>query len=280
MSSCKGHEDDSGRDDALTVETADDALMANGGDATFVKRVAPARPAHAAGRHDARATGIGFGSVTAVGFGGVTAVASGSVTAVGSGGVTAVGVGVRVDPHSTRSTGHHRAASSDYALGGADVFDRTFQIASTEAGLPVEALTRHLPIFRRTVGAGQTVLLVARCGRLDQPNSADHLIVVTRDRVVITSESRSLHRARLHLNAAVAALMNVRWRPDTGLTAVEFAATALDGVRERFLIEAPDAAGVSHIDAVLGYVFRPAGSRRLNPVDPVMPSWMNPAGAF
>jgi hypothetical protein len=160
------------------------------------------------------------------------------------------------------------------------VFDRTFQIASTEAGLPVEALARHLPIFRRTVGAGQTVLLVARCGRLDQSNSADHLIVVTRDRVVITSESRSLHRARLHLNAAVAALMNVRWQPDAGLTAVEFAATALDGVRERFLIEAPDAAGVSHVDAVLGYVFRPAGSRRLNPVDPVMPSWMNPAGAF
>jgi hypothetical protein len=89
-----------------------------------------------------------------------------------------------------------------------------------------------------------------------------------------------LHRARLHLNAAVAALMNVRWQPDAGLTAVEFAATALDGVRERFLIEAPDAAGVSHVDAVLGYVFRPAGSRRLNPVDPVMPSWMNPAGAF
>jgi hypothetical protein len=237
--------------------------MASDADATFVKRVAPARPAHAAGRHDARATDVRLGSVTAV----------------GSGSISAVGIAAGVDPHGTSSTGH-RAASSDYALGGADVFDRTFQIASTEAGLPVEALARHLPIFRRTVGAGQTVLLVARCGRLDQSNSADHLIVVTRDRVVITSESRSLHRARLHLNAAVAALMNVRWQPDAGLTAVEFAATALDGVRERFLIEAPDAAGVSHVDAVLGYVFRPAGSRRLNPVDPVMPSWMNPAGAF
>jgi hypothetical protein len=252
--------------------------MASDADATFVKRVAPARPAHAAGRHDGRATDAGVIGVGA----GVIGVGNdfGSVTAVGSGSVTAVGIAAGVDPHGTSSTGHHRAASSDYALGGADVFDRTFQIASTEAGLPVEALARHLPIFRRTVGAGQTVLLVARCGRLDQSNSADHLIVVTRDRVVITSESRSLHRARLHLNAAVAALMNVRWQPDAGLTAVEFAATALDGVRERFLIEAPDVAGVSHVDAVLGYVFRPAGSRRLNPVDPVMPSWMNPAGAF
>jgi hypothetical protein len=261
LSSCKGHEDDPGHDDALTVETDDGASMASDADATFIKRIAPPRPAHAAGRHDARVIGA-------------------SVIGVGSGSVTTLGIGASVDVHGTGSTGHHRAASSDYALGGADVFDRTFQIASTEAGLPVEALTRHLPIFRRTVGAGQTVLLVARCGRLDQPNSADHLIVITRDRVVITSESRSLHRARLHLNAAVAALMNVRWQPDAGLTAVEFAATALDGVRERFLIEAPDAAGVSHVDAVLGYVFRPAGSRRLNPVDPVMPSWMNPAGAF
>jgi hypothetical protein len=173
-----------------------------------------------------------------------------------------------------------KAATSDYAFGAAGVFDRTFQIAAAEDGLPLDALARHVPIFRRTVGANQTVLLVARCGSLNQPNAADHLIVITRDRVVITSESHPLHRARLHLNAAVAALLNVRWQPDAGLTAVEFAATALDGVRERFLIEARDSAGVSRVDAVLGYVFRPAGSRRLNPVDPVMPSWMNPAGAY
>jgi len=270
LSSCKEHEDDPGHDDGLTVETDDGASVVSDAGATFDKRVAPARPAHATGRHDARLIGAGV-----IGIGGGVIGVGG-----GAGSVTAVGIGAGVDTHGMGSTGHHRAPTSDYALGGADVFDRTFQIASTEAGLPVEALARHLPIFRRTVGAGQTVLLVARCGRLDQPNSADHLIVITRDRVVITSESRSLHRARLHLNAAVAALMNVRWQPDAGLTAVEFAATALDGVRERFLIEAPDAAGVSHVDAVLGYVFRPAGSRRLNPVDPVMPSWMNPAGAF
>jgi len=255
LSSCKEHEDDPDDDDALAIHAVDGTLAPTDSDLTLFKRAAPTRPAHAAGRHDAR------------------------TIAAASGGDSA-GIGVGVEAHRTGSAGHHRAASSDYALGGADVFDRTFQIASTEAGLPVEALARHLPIFRRTVGAGQTVLLVARCGRLDQPNAADHLIVITRDRVVITSESRSLHRARLHLNAAVAALMNVRWQPDAGLTAVEFAATALDGVRERFLIEAPDAAGVSHVDAVLGYVFRPPGSRRLNPVDPVMPSWMNPAGAF
>ena len=256
MSSCKEHEDDAGHDDALTDELTEDTAPAHDADLAFFKRATPRQNAHATAI-DARA-----------GLGGRSELSAGTSSR---------------GPRSARGLGSipsHRAVSSDYALGGADVFDRTFQIASTEAGLAVEALARHLPIFRRTVGAGQTVLLVARCGRLDQPNTADHLIVITRDRVVITSESRSLHRARLHLNAAVAALMNVRWQPDAGLTAVEFAATALDGVRERFLIEAPDAAGVSHVDAVLGYVFRPAGSRRLNPVDPVMPSWMNPAGAF
>jgi len=159
-----------------------------------------------------------------------------------------------------------------------DPFDRTLRTAVAEAGLRLDALARHVPVLRRLVGAGQSVLLVARCGPLDQPNRSDHLMVVTRDRVVITSESRSLRRARVHLNAAVAALLNVRWRADT--ETVEFAATAIDGVRERFLIEAPDSAAVSRVDAVLGYVFRPAGTRRFNPVEPVMPSWMNPAGAY
>jgi hypothetical protein len=186
----------------------------------------------------------------------------------------------RPSPSTPGSAPDDGPATSTYAAGGTDVFDRTFQMAVADAGLPAEALARHIPIFRQTVGAGQTVLLVARCGRLDHASAADHLIVVTRDRLAITSESRSLRRVRLHLNAATAALLNVRWQVDPGASAVEFAATALDGVRERFLIEARDPVGVSHIDAVLGYVVRPAGSRRLNPVEPVMPSWMNPAGAF
>jgi len=170
--------------------------------------------------------------------------------------------------------------TADYVAGRVDVFDRTLRAAVAEARLRAEVLSRQVPMLRRLVGAGQAVLLVARCGRLDQPNATDHLMVVTRDRLVVTSQSRSLHRTRVHLNAAVAALLNVRWQPDVGSASVEFAATAIDGVRERFLIEAPDAAAVSHIDAVLGYVFRPAGTRRFNPVEPVMPSWMNPAGAY
>jgi len=171
-------------------------------------------------------------------------------------------------------------AKSEYASGSADLFDRSFRGAATEAGLKPESLGRHVPTFRRAIGSGQAVLLVARCSRPDQPNAADHVLVVSRDRLVVTSESRSLHRVKPHLNAATAALLNVRWQVDPALTSIEFAATVIDGVRERFLISVKDPAAVSHIEAVLGYVFRPAGIRRFNPVDPIMPSWMNPAGAY
>ena len=160
-------------------------------------------------------------------------------------------------------------------------FDRTFLPAAAEAGLPMASITRQVPIFRRCVGLGHAVLLVTRCSRLDRPLSADHLMLLTCERMVITSESRLLHHARLHLDAAVAELDNVSWMPDARLTAVEFAATAIDGIRERFLIKARRPGTMRHLDAVLGYVFRPGGgTRRLNPVGaPVMPSWMSPAAA-
>jgi hypothetical protein len=162
-----------------------------------------------------------------------------------------------------------------------DPFDRTFLPAAAGAGVPMASISRQIPIFRRCVGLGQTVLLVTRCSRLDRPLSSDHLMLLTRERMVVTSESRMLHRARLHLDAAVADLANVRWEPDAQHTSVEFTANAVDGVRERFLIKARQPGTVWHLDAVLGYVFRPSGTRRFNPAGaPVMPSWMNPVRVF
>src|SRR4051794_9194158 len=118
-----------------------------------------------------------------------------------------------------------------------DPFDRTFLPAAAEAGLPLASISRQIPIFRRCVGIGQTVLIVTKCSRLDRPFSADHLMLLTRDRMVIPSESRMLHRARLHLDAAVTELSKVVWEADARLTAIEFNASAPDGVRERFLIK-------------------------------------------
>lgn len=162
-----------------------------------------------------------------------------------------------------------------------DPFDRTFLPAAAEAGLPLASISRQIPIFRRCVGIGQTVLIVTKCSRLDRPFSSDHLMLLTRERMVITSESRLLHRARLHLDAAVHELSKVVWEADARLTAIEFNATAPDGVRERFLIKTRQPGTIWHLDAALGYVFRPAGTRRFNSVAASAPaSWMNPVGAY
>jgi hypothetical protein len=148
-----------------------------------------------------------------------------------------------------------------------DPFDRTFFSAANEAGLPMASISRQIPVFRRCAGPGQTVLLVTRASRLDRPLSGDHLMLLTRERLVVTSESRLLHRPHVHLDAAVADLRNVVWTADPRLTSIELSATAPDGFRERFLIKARTPGAVWHLEAALGYVFRPAGSglRKLNP---------------
>src|SRR4051794_39415850 len=88
-----------------------------------------------------------------------------------------------------------------------DVFYRTFLPAAAEAGVPLPAVSRHLPIVRRCVDADDTTVLVNRC-------AGDVLLVLTRRRLVVTRESRFLRRLRLHLNADLRHLSNVTWTPD------------------------------------------------------------------
>lgn len=164
---------------------------------------------------------------------------------------------------------------------GVDRFDRTFVAAAVEAALPTVTVKRHLPVFRRWVGPDETVLLLVRCARLDRELSFDHLMMLTRERLVVTSETGLLHRARPHLNTAVADLAHPRWEPDRAGASIEFTATASDGVHERFLIAADRQDMLWHLDATFGYVFRPSGVRRFNPVGaPVTPTWMNPVAAY
>ena len=65
-----------------------------------------------------------------------------------------------------------------------------------------------------------------------------------------------LHRLRLHLNANLRHLSNVTWSPDLRQSAVEVAATAVDGVRERFRMRLGEPEQVWHFDALLKHVFR------------------------
>jgi hypothetical protein len=134
-----------------------------------------------------------------------------------------------------------------------DVISRTFLPAATEAGGIIPS--RHLPIVERCVDPGDDALLVTRCTRPEAPLAGDHLLLLTRRRLVVIQRTPVLHRLRLHLNANLRHLNNVTWRPDLTRPALEMAATAVDGVRERFRIKFADTESVWRFESVLREVF-------------------------
>ncbi|MGC4806614.1 hypothetical protein [Micromonospora sp. DT233] len=136
-----------------------------------------------------------------------------------------------------------------------DVFSRTFLPAAADTGLAAQTATRHMPIFRRCVGAGDATILVTRCSRPQHP-ADEYLLLLTHRRLVVTRQTRVLHRLRLHLNAGLRELSDVSWHADSRLPAMELAATAIDGVRERFLIRLAHPRQVWQLEALLHHCFR------------------------
>ncbi|GAA2679666.1 MULTISPECIES: hypothetical protein [Actinoplanes] len=134
-----------------------------------------------------------------------------------------------------------------------DVISRTFHLAATDAGVAIPS--RHQPIVERCVDADDDAVLVTHCQRPEAPLAGDHLLLLTRRRLVVIQQTPVLHRLRLHLNANLRHLSNVTWRPDLSRPALEFAATAVDGVRERFRMKFPDTAAVWRFEGVLRDVF-------------------------
>ena len=130
-----------------------------------------------------------------------------------------------------------------------DVFSRTFLPAAAEAGVAIPTVSRHMPIFRRCVEADDATVLVGRC-------VGGFMLLLTYRRLVVTSETRFLHRLRLHLNADLRHLSNVTWSPDVRRGAVELAANAVDGVRERFRLRVAGPDQVWHVADLLENVFR------------------------
>ncbi|MEH1016810.1 hypothetical protein V6U90_27385 [Micromonospora sp. CPCC 206060] len=137
-----------------------------------------------------------------------------------------------------------------------DVFARTFLPAAAENGIALQTISRHMPIFRRCVGTGDAAILVTRCTRPDRPAHGEYLLLLTYRRLVVTRQTRLLHRLRLHLNTDLRHLRDVTWHPDPRLPAIELVATAIDGIRERFLIRAGHSRQVWQLDALLTQVFR------------------------
>jgi hypothetical protein len=138
-----------------------------------------------------------------------------------------------------------------------DVFSRTFLPAASEAGLAIPTVSRHLPVLRQCIATDDATVLVARCLRPGRPLRGEFLLALTCRRLVVTQQTRLLRRLRLHLNTELRHLHNVSWSPDPDASAVELAATAIDGVRERFWIRTGHPRQVWHIDALLGHAFRP-----------------------
>ena len=137
-----------------------------------------------------------------------------------------------------------------------DVFSRTFLPAAAEAGVAIPTVSRHIPIFRRCVEPDDATVLVSRCFRPDAPLSGEFMMLLTYRRLVVTQETKVFHRLKLHLNANLRHLSNVTWNPDFARSAVEVAATAVDGVRERFRLRLGEPEAVWHFDSLLQHVFR------------------------
>lgn len=136
-----------------------------------------------------------------------------------------------------------------------DVFSRTFLPAAAEAGVAIPSVSRHMPILRRCVEPDDAAVLVTRCTRPDAPTAGEFLMLLTYRRLVVTRETRVLHRLQLHLNTNLRHLSNVRWNPDPRESAVEVSATAVDGVRERFRMRLTRPDQVWHFDALFRHVF-------------------------
>jgi len=144
-----------------------------------------------------------------------------------------------------------------------DVFARTFLPAAAETGVPISTTSRHMPVFRRCVSPNERTILVARCQRPEQPMQGDYLLLLTRRRLVVTHETMLLHRLRLHLNSELRHLDHVTWSADSRAAFVELAATAIDGIRERFTIKVSGPEQSAHVEALFSFAFhaRPLGRR-------------------
>jgi len=146
-----------------------------------------------------------------------------------------------------------------------DAFSRTFLPAAAKAQIPVATVNRHANVLRRCAGGRDSVTLVARCFRSNQPlgrGRPGNLLMLTQHRLIVTTESPILRRLRLYLNAGLHQLADVTWTAELERDAVQLALTAVDGVREHFWIRMASQDQVWRLDDALSTAFR--GTARLS----------------
>jgi hypothetical protein len=106
----------------------------------------------------------------------------------------------------------------------------------------------HLAVLRRGVDPEDPTVLAAR--------HRGGFLLLTRHRLVVTRRTRFLHRLRLHLNANLRHLSNLSWSADARQQALTVNLTAVDGVREKFVLQLADADAVWRAEAVFQGVVR------------------------
>ena len=137
-----------------------------------------------------------------------------------------------------------------------DTFSRTFLPATALAKLSSTTLHRHVQVLRGCAGDRDTVSVVARCTSRASRHS---VLMLTRNRLVITTESPLLRRVSLHLNADLHQLADVTWTPEPGRTGIQLGVTAIDGVRENLWVRLPNQAEMWRLDEALKQAFRTPG---------------------
>lgn len=136
-----------------------------------------------------------------------------------------------------------------------DRFSKTLLAAAAESGLATITLSRHMPSLRRSISNDDEVVVLAHCVRPDGQVSGDHLMLLTRNRLVVSKQSKVLSRVRVEIEAAMTELEDVRWAADPQLPGVELAFNA-GGDRHRFRIDATHGKHMWRLDALLAKQFR------------------------
>ncbi|MFI5915417.1 hypothetical protein [Dactylosporangium sp. NPDC051541] len=134
-----------------------------------------------------------------------------------------------------------------------DTFSRTFLPATALAKLPDGTVARHVQVLRRCAGDRDAVAVVARC---TTSRGRRNVLMLTRNRLVVTSESAVLRRVALHLNADLHQLADVTWTPEPDRVGIQLGVTAIDGVRENFWIRLGSKAEMWRLDEALKQAFR------------------------
>jgi hypothetical protein len=106
----------------------------------------------------------------------------------------------------------------------------------------------HRSILQRCVEPGDEAVLVAPW--------VQGCLMLTKRRLVVTRKAGMLRRKSLHLNATFAHLSNVSWTVDAR-NRLEVSLTAVDGVRERFVLRLSDHDQVREAEECLRSVMIP-----------------------